>query len=285
LIDFATIFDDALLLIRIGRFVVLRDLIALAALLADHNSSRIAQISRVANIIVDENNQGAAAAVVSLLSPIRISLDESLSQSVGNILSPVQIEEKLMQILLKILRTFWPSMAIINAKPLGVLLQIDSDLVLIGLPVETLVGNCGVSFQVGSETALDSFRNFRNFLLGLLGLLLLFTLLTGKTEKGTFERLGDEIGIDAVLIDDGGGENFLEVFTGIARLDERLLLLGFGLLRLNLHERDVFGTLDSGVRGILLFDLGSFGVNCSVGVVILEGVGRPHVVWLVAHGV
>lgn len=190
-----------------------------------------------------------------------------------------------MQILLQILGTFRPSVSIINAEPLRVLLQVDSDLVLIGLPVETFVGNGRVSLQVGSETALDGFGNLRNFLLGLLGLLLLFALLTGKTKEGAFERLGDEIGIDAVLIDDGGGENFLEVFAGIAGLDERLLLLGFGLLRLNLHERDVFGTLDPGVRGILLFDLGSFGVDGCVGVVILEGVGRPHVVGLVAHGV
>lgn len=89
MIDFASVFDDTLLLIRIRRFVVLCDLVALAALLADHDSSRIAQIGRIADVIVDENDQSAAATVVSLLTPIRISLDEGLPQSAGNVLSPV----------------------------------------------------------------------------------------------------------------------------------------------------------------------------------------------------
>jgi hypothetical protein len=75
----------------------------------------------------------------------------------------------------------------------------------------------------------------------LLGWLLLLAFLASVVQKWSFQCLGHEVGVDAVLVHAGCGNHFLEVVAGIAGLDEGLL----GRLRLRLHNGDVFRTLDS----------------------------------------
>jgi hypothetical protein len=56
--------------------------------------------------------------------------------------------------------------------------------------------------------------------------------LAGIVKEWSFKSFGDEVGVDAILIDTSRGEHFFEGITGCAWLDE-LLLWG---LRLGLDD-------------------------------------------------
>ena len=78
LVNFSSSFKDSLLLIRVGRFMVLCNLIALVKLLTHQNCPWVTQISSVANIFVNENNYCTTTWVVAFFLPFVFSHKESL---------------------------------------------------------------------------------------------------------------------------------------------------------------------------------------------------------------
>lgn len=139
-------------------------------------------------------------------------------------------------------------MSVVDAEPLGIFLEVDRYFVFVGLPVDSFVGNGGVAFEMRGHVSADGIGNFRKFL-GLFGWLLFVAFLAGVVEKGSLESLGDEVGIDAVFVDAGAGDNFLEFIAGVAWLDEGFFLFLLGLVfdvgGLAFDQRDVLRTLDS----------------------------------------
>lgn len=81
LVDLSSGLDDPLLFIDVGRFVVFADLVALAESISDQDSPRITEVGNEAGVIVDEDDNSATTAVVALLPPFTISLEEGFSQS------------------------------------------------------------------------------------------------------------------------------------------------------------------------------------------------------------
>lgn len=62
--------------------------------------------------------------------------------------------------------------------------------------------------------------------------------MAGIVKEWSFKGLGDEVGVDAILIDTSSGKHFFEAFAWRSWLDE--LLLGWlSWLRLRLDDRDV----------------------------------------------
>ena len=154
-----------------------------------------------------------------------------------------------MQFFLQKLRTLCASMTIIDAEPFCIFLQVDCELVLIRLPVDSFMSDGRVALEMRGHISSYGFGYLWEFLVGLLGGLLHLALLTGKVEERPFESLGDEVGGDAFLGDFGGGDNFFKVLTGCSRLNERLflfvLILIFAGVGIGLDHGDVLRTLDS----------------------------------------
>lgn len=241
MVDLPSGLDDPLLFIDVGRFVIFADLVALAESIPDQDGPGIAEVGNEAGVIMDEDDDSATATVVALLPPFTISLEKSLSQSRGNILPPLQVEEVLMQLVLQELRALRPSMTVIDAEPLCIVLKIDGNLVLIGLAVHAFMSNGRIRLQVRRKTASNSLWNLRNLPRWLLGGLLLPALLTGEVQKRTLQSLSDEVSVDAVLSDAGSGKHFFKIITRSAWLNERLLLLS----RLRFHDLHVLCAFDS----------------------------------------
>ena len=105
------------------------------------------------------------------------------------------------------------------------------------------MGNGRIALEMRGHVSADGIGDFRKFL-GLFGRLLLVAFLTGVVEEGSLESFGDEVGIDAVFIDAGAGDNFLEFITGVAWFDKGfflfLLRLVFDVGGLAFDQRDVF---------------------------------------------
>lgn len=96
LVDLASRLDYSLLLFSVRWLMVFSDLIALVELLAYKDSSRISQVCSIADIVVNENDQRAASAVVALLLPLGIRSQEGLPQGSRYIFSPIRVKEILM---------------------------------------------------------------------------------------------------------------------------------------------------------------------------------------------
>lgn len=94
-------------------------------------------------------------------------------------------------------------MAIVNAEPFCIFLEINCDFVLVALPVEPFMSDSSVSFEMRRHVSRDGLRNLWYFLRGFLCRLLLLALLTGKAQQWTLECFGDEVSGDAILSDAG----------------------------------------------------------------------------------
>ena len=179
--------------------MVFADLIAFIKLLAHKNGPRVPQVGCIADVVVDENNKSTTATIISFLFPLIICLNKSFSQSCRHVFSPIRIEKVLMQLLLKELRTFSPTVSVINAKPLSIFLKVNSDFVIIRLSIKALMSNCCISFKMRTHVSTNSFRNFWEFLCGFFGRLFLFALLAGVIQKWALQSLGYEVGSYSVL--------------------------------------------------------------------------------------
>ena len=105
------------------------------------------------------------------------------------------------------------------------------------------MGNGRIALKMRGHVSTDGIGDFRKFL-GLFGRLLLVAFLAGVVKERSLESLGDEVGIDAVFVDAGAGDNFLEFITGVAWLYKRFFLFLLGLVfnvgGLVFDQRDVF---------------------------------------------
>lgn len=109
---------------------------------------------------MNEKHQSAATTVISLFSPLAVCLNEGASQSRGDILAPVEIEEVLMELILEELRTFGTTMSIVNAEPLGILFQVDGDLIFITLSVEAFMSDGSVGLEMRGKASTNGLRQF-----------------------------------------------------------------------------------------------------------------------------
>jgi hypothetical protein len=133
----------------------------------------------------------------------------------------------LVELVFEELGAFGAAVAIVDAEPLRVLLQVNRYFVLVALPVEALVGDGRVGLQMRGQASSDGLGQFWDLSGGLFGGLFLLAFLAGEVEERSSESLRHEVGVDAVLGDAGGGEHLFEGFTGGAWFDE-LFLRGLG---------------------------------------------------------
>lgn len=80
LVDLSSSFNDPLLFVDVRRLVVLADLVALAEPISHQNGARVSEVGNETSVVVDEDDNCATAAVVTLLPPLAISLKEGFSQ-------------------------------------------------------------------------------------------------------------------------------------------------------------------------------------------------------------
>jgi hypothetical protein len=135
LINLSTSFNNSLLLVRIWRFVIFANLIALIELLANENCSGVSKISCVADIIMNKNNKSTTSTIISFLFPLVICFNKGFSQGCRHVFSPIRVKEVLMKFLLKELRTLCASVSVINTKPFSIFFKINSDFVIIRLSI------------------------------------------------------------------------------------------------------------------------------------------------------
>ena len=119
-------------------------------------------------------------------------------------------------------------MPIVDTEPKRVLLEVDTDLVLVDFAVKALVSAGAVALEQGLETAADCFGEFGDGFFGLAGGLFLETELTGHPQSGPAELLGRVVGLIPLIRDASGRQDGLERVDRRARLNE--LSLGMLLL-------------------------------------------------------
>ena len=149
-----------------------------------------------------------------------------------------------MQLLLQELGAFGTSMAIIDAEPFRILLEVNCYFVLVVLAIYALVGNGGISFKMRGHISTDGFRDLRQLLGWLFCRLFLFAFLAGIAQKRSFECLCHEVGGNVVLNHASRRDDFFEAVAGCAWFNEGLLLLGLRSLYFTagmvwLHDMDV----------------------------------------------
>jgi hypothetical protein len=77
------------LLLSVGGFVILRNLIKLFTTITPKNGSWVSKISCVASIFINKDNQCTASAIISFLFPLLLSHQKRFSHCIRNIFFPV----------------------------------------------------------------------------------------------------------------------------------------------------------------------------------------------------
>lgn len=123
LVDLAPGGDDPLLFGDVGWLVVLADLVDLLHALASEDGPGVSEVGDIAGVIVYEGDEAAAAGVIALLGPLPLDGLEGILEGLPDILLPPLIgEERPVQMLLEELRALLPTVPVIHAEPLHIVL-------------------------------------------------------------------------------------------------------------------------------------------------------------------